>query len=289
MTWYLYRATYELRSPLHIGYHKIGNVQRTRAYVPARNLWGAVTERLTRSGFHTTDAPEDNYGKIGAWVKQHCAFSYFFLYEGDTLLNPRYTDNGLRYGEFSQAAFERRYLDAHVTTALDTHTTSAEDAGLHEVEFIAPRRLDEAGDGARAQLRGWVFLDETAQSRQAELQEKLRDLHIGGERRYGFGQLRHQGGWQEGAPLAEGYTPILEGERPCIQVTSGKPLLAHTLTAGEDARGGIEPLVGRETHNSHAFGCGLTPAQVCWTPGSVLASAAVLEIGAEGCWRSSNK
>ena len=38
MTWHCFRLTYELRSPLHIGYHKVGNVQRTRYYIPARNL-----------------------------------------------------------------------------------------------------------------------------------------------------------------------------------------------------------------------------------------------------------
>jgi len=42
MTWQLFQVTYELHSPLHIGYHKIGNLQRTRYYIPARNLWAAV-------------------------------------------------------------------------------------------------------------------------------------------------------------------------------------------------------------------------------------------------------
>lgn len=284
MMWHLYQATYELRSPLHIGYHKIGNVQRTRAYVPARNLWGAVTERLTRSGFCAADAPEGDYGAIGAWVKTHCAFSYFFLCEGETLLNPRYEDGKLRYGALSQAACERRYLDAHVATALDATTTSAEDASLHEVEFIAPHRLDSSGNGARTQLRGWVFLDEIAQARQAEFQERLRDLQIGGERRYGFGRLR-QMCWKE-APLPEGYSVNLDGQRPRITMTPDKPLLAHTLTPGVEARGQIEPLVGRETQNSHAFGSNLTSVQVCWTPGSTLTAAGPLEIAPDGCWRS---
>ena len=284
MTWQGWRLTYELRSPLHIGYHKLGNVQRTRPYVPARNLWGAVTERLTRGGFSAAHAPEGDYRAIGAWVTAHCAFSYFFLCEGDTLLNPQYKDGKFCYGNLRQAAFERRYLDAHVTTALDATTTSAEDASLHEVEFIAPHWLDDADSVKRTQVRGGLFLDETAQARQTEIQERLRDLHIGGERRYGFGQLR-QVCWQE-TPILEECPVILDGERPGIEVAQDKALLAHTLTPGVDARGQIEPLVGRETLRSHTFGHNLTAARVCWTPGAVLASAAVLEIAPDGCWRS---
>jgi len=260
MDWTMYTAIYELRSPLHIGYHKIGNVQRTRYYIPARNLWGAVTEALTRRGFSTAGAPQGDYQQIGEWVKTHCAFGYWFIQENGQLLYPHYEEGKLKYGHLTAADFERRYLDAHVTTALDPSTTSAEEGSLHEVEFIAAYNRD----GVRTRVGGWVFLDETAQV-VLDWCQWLGDLQIGGERRYGFGMLQ--------LVKMESVTESqidLTGTRPRQFVPKGAPLLAHTVVASSiQVRGQIEPLVGRMTSQSHAFGSNLTAGIVCWTPGSV--------------------
>lgn len=277
MAWRMFTALYELHSPLHIGYHKVGNVQRTRYYVPARNVWGAVTETLTRRGFHANDAPQGDYEKIGEWVKRHCAFGYWFVYEENQPLNPRYENDELKYGNVSAREFERRYLGAHITTALDAATTSAEEKSLHEVEFLAPRRRD----GARTQIGGWVFLDEAAQAT-LDWKEWLGDLYIGGERRYGFGHLRYK----ELSCANEDGTWLLNDGRPRVQIKAHTSLLAHTLVANVAARGQIEPLVGRETHaKSEQFGMKLTPAQICWAPGAILQHDATLEITAMGIWR----
>lgn len=276
MAWQMFKATYELHSPLHIGYHKVGNVQRTRYYVPARNVWGAVTEALTRRGFHADDAPEGDYEKIGEWVKRHCAFGYWFVREEHKPLMPRYENDELKYGDLSAREFERRYLGAYVTTALDATTTSAEEGSLHEVEFIAPRTRE----GAQTQIGGWVFLDDTAQ-KALDWEDWLRDLCIGGERRYGFGRLSDgkltatsDNAWQ------------LEDTRPRVQVKANGSLRAHTLVAQVDARGQVEPLVGRETRgDSRQFGMELTPAQICWAPGALLQKETCFEITPLGIWQ----
>ena len=284
MKWQMYIATYELRSPLHIGYHKVGNLQRTRTYIPARNLWGAVTEALTRRGFYTTGAPQGDYQKIGEWVKAHCAFGYWFIWENDAPLCPHYEGNCLKYGPLTATELERRYLDAHVTTALDAATTSAQAGSLHEVEFIMPYNRE----GVRTQVSGWVFLEETAWSllgTESKWRAFLETLQVGGERRYGFGQLRLTELELKAESNLEKLEWMLDAGRPCIEVLPGCPLLAHTLITGVEARGDIEPLVGRETHNSHTFGRVLTSSRVCWTPGSVLTSPARLEIHQDGYWR----
>jgi hypothetical protein len=282
MTWHLFRVTYELRSPLHIGYHKVGNVQRTRYYIPARNLWGAVTERLTRSGFSTPDASQGNYREIGNWVKRHCAFSYFFVCDADKLLYPHYAPDGLCYGHLSAAKFERRWLSAHVTTALNAATTSAETGSLHEVEFIAPYD----NQARRTCVRGWMFLDEEGKTRlaQGEWRAALNELQVGGERRYGFGQLRLSG-WSADQALAD-YEVTLNELRPQINVQAKKPLLAHTLACDVKARGMIEPLVGRKTvgDNSQSFGQRLTRGRVCWAPGSVVKGKEWLTLDETGVW-----
>ncbi len=282
MAWQRYHVTYELRSPLHIGYHKVGNVQRTRYYIPARNLWGAGTETLTRRGFSTPDAPEGDYQKIGNWVKAHCAFGYWFIQENDVPLAPGYQGRELCYGTQPAAAFERRYLNAHVTTALDAATTSATDGSLHEVEFIAPY----AADSTRTVIGGAVFLDAEAQSRlgtEPAWRSWLATLQVGGERRYGFGQLRLRGDFEPVSPGAW----ELGGARPQVRLLAAEALPFHTLVAGVAARGMMEPLVGRETRpaDSQSFGAVLTAAQLCWTPGAQLTQAATLELTSAGIGR----
>ena len=288
MRWRCFRVTYELRSPLHIGYHKIGNVQRTRCYIPARTIWGAVTARLVRSGFSTPNTPEGDYRKIGDLLKSSCAFSYFFLYEDDTLLYPRYGEKGLYYGGFTQYELERRYLDAHVTTALDAATGSAETGSLHEVEYIAAHHQQEnKNQGVRTLVRGWVFLNEEAMSYlgPGKWEEWLGELQVGGERRYGFGRLVLAEGMKESSDgWPSGYEFQLEGERPRFVIAPGAALLAHTLARGVKAKGAIEPLVGRETTDD-GFGRNLRPVGICWVPGSVLDEKAVLSIDPEGYWK----
>jgi hypothetical protein len=283
MTWKLFRVTYELCSSLHIGYHKVGNVQRTRYYIPARNLWGAVTEALTRRGFATEVLKKENpndYLAVGNWVKDHCAFGYWFVQENGTPLFPHYEGNALKYGKLSVADFERRYLDAHVTTALDAATTSAQQGSLHEVEFIAPYNRD----GERTRVGGWVFLDAIARSllgAESQWRAWLETVQIGGERRYGFGQLRLVNYWDA---QEEGWH--LEDQRPRVRVASGESLLAHTVTQSVEARGEIEPLVGRETReDSRRFGMSLTGGQVCWAPGAQIVKSHWLMVTETGVWQ----
>lgn len=288
MAWHVFHMAYELLSPLHIGYHKVGNVQRTRYYVPARNIWGAVTERLTRSGFRTTGVPQGDYGLMGTWVREHCAFSYFFIHDGRDLLFPRWTEEGLRYGPFSISEFGRRWVSAHVTTALDASTTSAEEGSLHEVEFISPHWTSD-GRIRRTKLYGWVFLDDEGLRELGERWSRwLGEIWVGGERRYGFGRLRlDRKGWGEGTGTPSGYTFHLDGGRPRVTVGRSKPVLAHTLTEGVRGKGWIEPFVGRETEpsGSHSFGRKLTGGRICWTPGTVLQDSACFEVTPEGLWR----
>lgn len=283
MAWQLHRVVYELHGPLHIGYHKVGNLQRTRYYIPARNLWAAVTERLTRSSFGASvlQRSADDYTAVGDWVKAHCAFGYWFVYDGGTPLGPSYAHGELKYGPLPVAEFERRYLSTHVTTALDAATTSAESATLHEVEFIAPY----ARDGTRTRLGGWVLLDDAAQKSLTQgglWSDWLGELQVGGERRYGFGRTRIAGELQrEMDPAWQ-----LDSTRPRLHIPQGQPLQAHTLVNGVSARGQIEPLVGRETTTSGRFGSRLTGAQVCWAPGSVLLASMTFEIDGNGLWNA---
>jgi len=281
MTWQCFGIVFDLLSPLHIGFHKVGSVQRTRHYIPARNLLASTAELLVHSG--SLRLP---YQDALAWVRQHFCFSYFFISEGQEVLLPTYTNKGLRYGRLTRDEFERRYLSAHVTTAMDAETTSAEQGSLHEVEFISPHALDQPGNPKRTQIGGWIFVRQDVWNLvgdEAALRNHLAELQVGGERRYSFGWLSlRAANWRPTTDMC-GWPLRLDASRPEVGLAMGRSFLAHVPASGVRARGMIEPLVGRETQgDSGQFGRRLTPGRICWAPGSVCEDATALQFAEDG-------
>ena len=280
MGWQCFATAFELASPLHIGFHKIGSVQRTRHYLPARNLLAAGAERFVHGGLFPS------YQDALRWVQQHLAFSYLFVAEERELI-PCYADEGLKYGELDKKSFERRYVSAHVTTAIEASGT-AEEGSLHEVEFISAHTLDETETPRRTQVSARIFVRDDAWDvlgDEAALRSHFAQLQVGGERRYGFGRLRLcPMDWQSKRDIC-GWPLTLNAFRPQVELPRDAPLLAHVPTNEIQARGMIEPLVGRETRaDSGKFGRHLTPGRICWVPGSVCENVTALQFAEDGTW-----
>lgn len=280
MSWMAYRVVFRLMSPLHVGHLKIGNLMRTRPYVPAKTLWGALTARLTR------DCPDLGgfYQQIGQCVNQELAFSYFYpALNPDHPLYPNYTAKGLRYGpegeddSLSPDEFNWRLLSSYASTALNTRQASAEEGSLHEVEYISPRDKET---GASVYLVGYVFEHQGCDLRWREV---LSRLQLGGERRYGWGQVRLQ---QQPQPETHffGYELELNNDRPTVRLQTSQPILAHAIAQRVEARGQIELFVGRETQDARSFGKVLGRAQICWAPGAQVPPALPFRVGAFGLW-----
>jgi hypothetical protein len=295
VAWQLFRLEYNLLSSLHIGYHVVGNVQRTRYYVPARNLWAAATERLVRGGFDLAQTPQNgnpsNYQRAGEFVGKHCRFSYLFLRDsGRRVLYPCFGDGGLRYGGasdlgISREEFERRFLSSYVATALDATTGAAAEAGLHEVEFISP--YEEGAE--RTRLCGWVWIGErgiTELGGMKEWRKLLGELQVGGERRYGFGRLRlAEDGFSEKEEPAEDWPVAPDPGFPRIKVEKQGPILAHVEASDAVAKGMVEPVVGRETtEDSGRFGGSLSSMGICWVPGSLVKDIS-FHVAEKGIWK----
>lgn len=283
MSWRCFRITFELLGPLHVGFHKVGNVQRTRYYVPARNLIASCAERLVRSGCRS-----DSYGGSLAWVREHLAFTYLFISRSDELLNPQYGKDGLLYGKHTPPyQLEKWYIRAHVTTAIEPSAGSAQDESLHEVEFISPYPLNGVASPHRTQVSGHVFMDEeafNALNPEDTSKNWFEEIHIGGERRYGFGRMCSLP--IKPASNMPGCELELNTGRPRIAILKGNPLLAHVPVNDVNAKGAIEPLVGRETvGDSNSFGRVLTPDRMCWAPGSICEEAQSFEIAQVGLWQ----
>ncbi|MFO3796680.1 MAG: RAMP superfamily CRISPR-associated protein, partial [Anaerolineales bacterium] len=168
MTWKMYSVTFRLLSPLHVGWFKQGNLQRTRPYLSGKALWGALTARLARM-------KNANYDEIGKQVNEWLAFSYFYpsTQKGNVSLWPW----GKQADEFTW-----RYLGSYASTALNYEQNSAEEGSLHETECINPYTRE----GEAVYLVGYLF---EKQGCPLEWREALQRIQLGGERKYGWGRV----------------------------------------------------------------------------------------------------
>lgn len=287
MTSKTYRVVLRLRSPMHIGQMKLGNVQRTRPYVTGRVLWGALTERLTRDRFYGQGPATQfsQYDAVGREVHTYLAFTYFY---------PTIDRSGAVDLWPWEDGFRTRFLSTYASTALAYPQQSADEGTLHEVECIAPHTLDT---GAPVYLAGYVFERDGAPDWQSALQR----LQLGGERGYGWGRVEPADDspppWDNNSngPLFGWYT-IEPDTWPPVLTARGKdddesvPLLAHAMAEGFDQEpkvvdGPVEPLVGRETHpDDGRFGVWVTPACICYVPGSIVPAGTRMQIGPYGIW-----
>lgn len=280
MTWKAYRVMFKLKSPMHIGCGKVGNVQRTRPYVTGRAFWGALTMRLTRDKYAKENKPatkSENYQIIGDKVNKLLGFSYFYpaISQSEQISYPWDKENQFRH----------RFLSSYTSTALVYPQQAADEGLLHEVEFLSPRTLDE---GKQVYLIGYVFEkdDSTLKWRDA-----CTRLQMGGERGYGWGMVELIGEPVETQALfGEQVTFNGDGDQPIIQ---SETLLAHTLSTGLSATGEIEPMVGREwrSHNLKNRFAGQHIEKFCdpcWVPGSTMKQSQKFVIQDFGIWKLSN-
>ncbi len=267
MTWIAYKVTFRLLSPMHIGWRKLGNVQQTRPYVTGRNMWGALTARLTR------EQGNNAYQAMSALVDEQLAFTYFY---------PSTDSAKVSLWPWQSDAFSWTFLGSSTSTALE-NSRNAEEGSLHETEFIAPYARSHvlSGEPIPVYLIGYIFARESCD---LAWQQALNKLQIGGERSYGWGRVH----------LIDEPTKVVDcfhydfdgtGDRPQIIVQQCGKLLAHTYVESVKGSGSIEPLVGRETTDSMKFGKNLTTASICWIPGNTVAEDQSFQIVAKGIWQ----
>ncbi|MDY7079930.1 MAG: hypothetical protein SXV54_23855 [Chloroflexota bacterium] len=294
MVWHSYQLTYHLLTPLHIGYRRLGNIQRTRYYLPGRNLWGAITARLARACY-AQPGPTD-YLAVGDYVRDHVVASYFYpkLADGEPYY-PRLEQGRWHYGDLSAADFEARFINSFGSTALTASTWTAEEASLHEVEFIAPRAQTGQPPARPVYLQGYLYLDQDRSTTPPPLQGlddttilgHLTDLFVGGEQGYGFGRMI----WHSEPSDPE----VTTGPQPQPRDLDGNVLRSH-LRAQQASRvtvqGPLEPLVGREWANGHRGGTrrgagqDVSEAVVAWAPGGTIeGDIASLVVAAYGIWQ----
>lgn len=286
MTWHAYQVILRLRSPLHIGCGKVGNLQRTRPYVTGRVLWGALTMRLTRDAANGRGPANDSrvYRQFGERVHHSLAFTYFYP---ATKLRNSYQ---VAWPWLDGNRFRRRFLSSYCGTALAYPHQSAAVGMLHEVEFITPNTLDS---GEPVFLQGYIF---ERDGNDLNWRDALNRLQLGGERGYGWGdtELIAVSAAQNGC-LFDDENIVFDGGKDlpnmrleASQQPSGR-LLAHTLASSLQAVGEVEPLVGREwrsdnSQNRHV-GQHVAFRDICYAPGSMVNQTFCFAIKEFGVWK----
>ena len=78
--WACYKVYLEAKAPIHIGYGaKLGVVNRTRYYIPAKNVWGALTSLIAKS--ITENYNPKVYQRIGEFLNEKVIVSFFYSME----------------------------------------------------------------------------------------------------------------------------------------------------------------------------------------------------------------
>jgi hypothetical protein len=260
-------------APLHIGYRKTGNLQQTRRYVPGKNIWAALTARLTRE--YDDGASGKAYRDNGQEVQKNFRFTYLYPATKDEAGYTRHYP--------WQDDFDYLFLDSYTSAALDPGSKTAADALLHDTEFIAPHTRD----GRLVYLTGRLYTQPDLPSPLDKWQNVLNKLQIGGEQGYGWGRLC-LANQPKGEPINGAPTGALtaDGRIPAH-------LRANSVANPAGVTGPIEPLVGwernNENDNSHWK---VSAATICYQPGSrvgdgghatfFIGENGILDMGAEG-------
>jgi len=295
MAWHSYQLTYRLLSPLHIGYRRLGNIQRTRYYLPGRNLWGAITARLTRTCYSQPGPAE--YLAVGDYVRDHVIASYFYLkLDNEGPYYPSLEQGGWHYGNLPAADFEARFISSFGSTALAASTWTAEEASLHEIEFIAAQVQIDRPPARLVYLQGYLYLGQDRSMAPPPLRglddtsilDYLTELFVGGEQGYGFGRM---------VQLDELVGPDVQtGPWPHPRDLDGRILRAHlkaSQTAQVVVQGPLEPVVGREWANGQrggerrGAGQDVSEPIVAWAPGGQFeGDVPRLFVGPYGIWEA---
>src|SRR5579875_3490478 len=244
MRWTLWRWVWKLESPLYIGMPPAGSLNRCRLYVPARNIWAAITEKLAR-GKSSNSFPD--YEQVGKCLRENARFTYLFPAESRgkdwiAWLPEFAEEDGLRWRKCgtqetkSDRDFRGMLLDTRPGTALEPTSRTAAEGTLRETECVyALWRHQAEGETKPVGLVGYVFLRE--QKLACDL-KKIERLAIGGDTRYGLGRLKQVN--MEQAADVFGLTVVLDKKDPIVR---SKTVLAHIpQNCAPCMRGGLEIL-----------------------------------------------
>lgn len=202
--WRRFDVIFALKSPLHIGYLPFKGfiISPTRYYILGKNFWGAITKKTTERLYEKPTSKD--FKEIGKLIKDNFRFSYFYIYDNETIFIPKYSENGLLFGdkkEIDKFQFEQKFIGSRVSTSIDYSSGKAKDESLHEIEFIKDKFIDEKDKIRNTKIIGCIWFKENLGVNDKKIFANnsgiyinniniIDELTIGGELNYGFGLVK---------------------------------------------------------------------------------------------------
>ena len=292
MTRSLFRWVWQLEGPLHVGMPPAGSLNRTRLYVPARALWGALTAELARREAQAGNAPQ--YPTVGENLQKDYRFTYLYPAEkvGGSWCAwlPSYRDAlGLAWAREDQAEsvvgdrhLRRRLLSTRPGTSIDASTDAADEGSLRETEVLeAHWRDDHGGNSGPVALVGYAFI-RTAKAKdkfpvERRRLEEIKDIFVGGDTRYGLGHVRRITFDLVKQAAAFGGAAALDADSPQIAAST-----LHAHAHGDGSLSGALELLGGWDRGAIR---NLDQSTPLWQPGSRSKAPIQWAIEADGWWR----
>lgn len=290
--WSMYQIVFKLQSPLHSGWRRVGNIQRTRTYVTGRVFISALRTRMIQAEQVFSTPVEDGQDRESwKWLHENIANTYFYPALKNTESENQY-DFLLPHEE---ETFKHCLISSYTGTALNYSQQAAEEATLHEVEFISPKLLHDFKThkaGENIYLVGYLF--ERCDKKHELITKCLSKIRFGGERNYGWGQVKLENLTEIDKQEIFGlYEVILDESHPTITITTeNSHILAHVKADELQIQGEIEPLLGRswiwsrigKDAERHGQGQHIIFNDICFMPGAKLTTETQFKIGKSGIW-----
>ncbi len=290
MSWRVFNAEFKAKTSLHIGYHKVGLLQRTRYYVPGKLLWAGLTAKVTP--ILKNKPTGSDYKDIGDFLQENMIFSYYFLKCEGNEFKPKFIEGiGLTYGIKSTQEFEKSFITSIPSTAIDSETMSAEDETLHEIEVISSHNKES---NQPVSIFGHIFVKEGVDGNLSldvedneikfngtSINDILKDgIFVGGERRYGLGYIQ----LEDNVKDVDNSKFTVKNDKVCTELKQGETIEAHLGTNDSvSLKGEIEAVSGRNWGKKGA-GRSLSESFLAWIPGSIVEEKMLVEVGKFGIW-----
>lgn len=178
MPWRAYFAAFSIHSPIHVGYHIISHTDRTRYFIPGKNMMSAFASGLTleNEGINTGVLQE---------VRESFLFSTFFVSKNgrDALFPVLSEDGDLYYGRERMPLwdFTSQFISSKEGQKYNVVKKRS------EMEFIVPKNNIRK---TQNYLVGYLFASEDAEEKGlGTWLQALKNLNIGEEIRNRLGNV----------------------------------------------------------------------------------------------------
>ncbi|MEN3009268.1 hypothetical protein [Pseudothermotoga sp.] len=279
MGWQLYRWVWLIRSPLYVGTTPAGALNRTRLYIPARAMWGAITAELARR--QNTSFPD--YKTLGEALQKQVRFSYLFPAEKTDqewkAWLPFYMEKkGLVWQredkkELRNRIFRMQLLITQHSTAIAPESDTAEEGSLRELELISPFWRDGDAISKPVAMVGYLFCQNEDFYKNIY---QIEEIFVGGDTRYGLGRLKRIS-CVSASTFFNNSSVDLQRNNPVIRTSH---IFAHAQIHTTECPIGAMELLGSWDSIRAGFRCG----NLMWVPGSSLKHEQEFEIQEDGTW-----